>query len=119
TGILPPNNPPSASLVEAFETIKVDELPRFVEAILSELPVEMFVYGDWTKEDALALGTTLKDALRVQNQQYEESLRPLIMLGKNGSFQREVFCDQEDSAVVLYYQCDDTSPRSIALYSLV
>ena len=118
TGILQPNNPPYAALVEALETIKVDELPSFVEAILSELHVEMFVYGDWTKQDALALGTTLKDALRVQNQQYEESLRPLIMLGKNGSFQREVFCDQEDSAVVLYYQCDDTSPRSIALYSL-
>ncbi|MEF1187269.1 insulinase family protein, partial [Vibrio sinaloensis] len=88
------------------------------EDILSELHVEMFVYGDWTKKEALSLGNTLKDALRVKNQQYEESLRPLVMLGKNGSFQREVFCDQEDSAVVLYYQCEDKSPRSIALYSL-
>lgn len=118
TGILQPNNPPYAVLVEALETIKVDELSSFVDSILAELHVEMFVYGDWTKADALSLGTTLKDALRVQNQQYEEALRPLVMLGKNGSFQREVFCDQEDSATVLYYQCDDTSPRSIALYSL-
>lgn len=118
TGILQPNNPPYSVLVEALETIDVDELSLFVESILSELHVEMFVYGDWTKQDALSLGNTLKDALRVQNQQYEESLRPLVMLGKNGSFQREVFCDQEDSAVVLYYQCEDTSPRSIALYSL-
>lgn len=118
TGILQPNNPPYAVLVEALETINVDELSSFVDSILAELHVEMFVYGDWTKADALSLGTTLKDALRVQNQQYEEALRPLVMLGKNGSFQREVFCDQEDSATVLYYQCDDTSPRSIALYSL-
>lgn len=118
TGILQPNNPPYAVLVEALESIDVDELSSFVEGILAELHVEMFVYGDWTKADALSLGNTLKDALRVQNQQYEESLRPLVMLGENGSFQREVFCDQEDSAVVLYYQCEDTSPRSIALYSL-
>lgn len=118
TGILQPNNPPYAVLLEALETIEVDELASFVEGILAELHVEMFVYGDWTKADALSLGNTLKDALRVQNQQYEESLRPLVMLGENGSFQREVFCDQEDSAVVLYYQCEDTSPRSIALYSL-
>lgn len=118
TGILQPNNPPYSVLVEALETIKVDELASFVDAILAELHVEMFVYGDWTKADALSLGNTLKDALRVHNQQYEEALRPLVMLGKNGSFQREVFCDQEDSATVLYYQCDDTTPRSIALYSL-
>lgn len=118
TGILQPNNPPYSALVEALETIEVDELASFVDAILAELHVEMFVYGDWTKADALSLGSTLKDALRVHNQQYEEALRPLVMLGKNGSFQREVFCDQEDSATVLYYQCDDTSPRSIALYSL-
>jgi secreted Zn-dependent insulinase-like peptidase len=118
TGILQPNNPPYSVLVEALETIKVDELASFVDAILAELHVEMFVYGDWTKADALSLGSTLKDALRVHNQQYEEALRPLVMLGKNGSFQREVFCDQEDSATVLYYQCDDTTPRSIALYSL-
>jgi len=118
TGILQPNNPPYSVLVEALESIEVDELASFVDAILAELHVEMFVYGDWTRADALALGYTLKDALRVQNQQYEEALRPLVMLGKNGSFQREVFCDQEDSATVLYYQCDDTSPKSIALYSL-
>ena len=118
TGILQPNNPPYSALIEALESIEVDELSSFVQAILAELHVEMFVYGDWNKEDAISLGNTLKDALRVQNQQYEESLRPLVMLGENGSFQREVFCDQEDSAVVLYYQCDDTSPRSIALYSL-
>ncbi|MEH0758340.1 insulinase family protein [Vibrio sp. 16] len=118
TGILQPNNPPYSVLVDALESISVEELSSFVEDILSELHVEMFVYGDWTKKEALSLGNTLKDALRVKNQQYEESLRPLVMLGKNGSFQREVFCDQEDSAVVLYYQCEDKSPRSIALYSL-
>lgn len=118
TGILQPNNPPYSVLVEALETINVDELPTFVDSILSELHVEMFVYGDWTHSDAMALGDTLKNALRVKNQQYEESLRPLVMLGKNGTFQREVFCDQEDSAVVLYHQCEDTNPRSIALYSL-
>ncbi len=118
TGILQPNNPPYATLVEALEEIQVDSLSSFVQAILAELHVEMFVYGDWTRDDAAALGETLKDALRVKGQQYEEALRPLIMLGKNGTFQRSVACNQEDSAVVVYYQCEDTSPQNIALYSL-
>ncbi len=40
------------------------------------------------------------------------------MLGENGSFQREVVCNQDDSAIVVYYQCPDISPKNIALYSL-
>ncbi|WP_112480592.1 insulinase family protein [Vibrio variabilis] len=118
TGILQPNNPPNSVLLDALETITVDELPSFVQAILSELHIDMFVYGDWHKQGAHDIATTLKDALRIHNQKYEESLRPLVMLGRNGSFQKEVFCDQDDSAIVVYYQCEDISPRSIALYSL-
>ncbi|NMS30976.1 insulinase family protein, partial [Vibrio parahaemolyticus] len=87
TGLLQPNNPPFATLVEALEEIEVDELSVFVESILAELHVEMFVYGDWQRQQAHDMATTLKDALRVNEQRYEEALRPLIMLGKNGSFQ--------------------------------
>ncbi|MGF1695936.1 insulinase family protein [Vibrio lamellibrachiae] len=118
TGLLQPNNPPYASLIEALETIDVEELSSFVDDILGELHVEMFVYGDWTKKAALSLADTLKNALRVSNQSYEESLRPLVMLGKNGTFQKEVICNQDDSAIVVYYQCENTHPKSIALYSL-
>ena len=118
TGLLQPNNPPFATLVEALEEIEVDELSVFVESILAELHVEMFVYGDWQRQQAHDMATTLKDALRVKEQRYEEALRPLVMLGENGSFQREVNCNQQDSAVVIYHQCEDISPRNIALYSL-
>lgn len=118
TGLLQPNNPPYSVLIEALETIQVDELSSFVQAILAELHVEMFVYGDWRQDDALQMAESLKDALRVKDQAYEESLRPLVMLGESGSFQREVVCNQDDSAIVVYYQCPDISPQSIALYSL-
>jgi secreted Zn-dependent insulinase-like peptidase len=96
----------------------MDELSSFVDAILAELHVEMFVYGDWHKEDALAIGKTLCDALSSHEQVYEESLRPLVMLGKHGTFHREVECNQDDSAVVVYYQSDTTDVKDIALYSL-
>lgn len=118
TGILQPNNPPYETLLGALKQIEVDELSDFVEQILAQLHVEMFVYGDWLRSDAQAMADTLKNALRVKDQEYEESLRPLVMLGESGTFQKEVHCDQEDSAVVVYYQCNDVAPRSIALYSL-
>ncbi|WP_413284850.1 insulinase family protein [Vibrio sp. MA40-2] len=119
TGLLQPNNPPYAALIEALETIQVDELSNFVDAILAELHIEMFVYGDWAQSQAIAIADTIKHAMRVQNQQYEESLRPLIMLGEDGgTFQRSVDCNQDDSAIVVYYQSQDTSPDNIAMYTL-
>ncbi|WP_264877031.1 insulinase family protein [Vibrio agarivorans] len=118
TGLLQPNNPPASVLAQALESIELDELPPFVEQLLATLHVEMFVYGDWTQSEAFELGETIKNALRVKNQTYEESLRPLIMLGNQGTYQREHQCGQDDSAVVVYYQCDNSDTRSIALYSL-
>lgn len=118
SGLLQPNNPPYTELVAALNTIEVDELPDFVDSILSNLHVEMFVYGDWRRTEALALGEALKNALRVQHQHYQEVQRPLVMLGENGTFQQEIACNQEDSAIVIYYQSKHTDPRSIALYTL-
>ena len=118
TGILQPNNPPYPVLIEALESIEVDELPSFVSAMLAELHIEMFVYGDWTRQAATDLATSLKSALCVKDQQYEESLRPLVMLGDSGTFQREIHCNQADSALVVYYQSPEISPENVALYTL-
>nr|WP_269135162.1 insulinase family protein [Vibrio cincinnatiensis] len=118
TGLLQPNNPPYGHLLTALDTIERQELAPFVEQILSQLHVEMFVYGDWQQQDAQAMAEVLKDALRVSNQSYQESLRPLVMLGNNGTFQYEIDCDQDDSAIVVYYQSQEITPRNIALYSL-
>ncbi len=118
TGLLQPNNPPYEDLLSELETINVDELDTFVKEMINHLHIEMFVYGDWHKEDARKIGTTLRTALSGNEQVYEESLRPLIMLGNHGTFHREVSCDQDDSAVVVYYQSETTNVEDIALYSL-
>lgn len=118
TGLLQPNNPPFSALLDALDTVSVDDLKPFVERMMSLLHIEVFVFGDWTQQDAIDIGESLSQVLLVKDQRYEESLRPLIMLGEQGSLQREVKCNQEDSAVVVYHQCDDISPRNIALYSL-
>nr|WP_211091958.1 insulinase family protein [Vibrio agarilyticus] len=118
TGILQPNNPPYTALLDALESVKVAELAPFVSTILSQLHVEMFVCGDWTQQQAVDMASTLKDALRVKEQRYEEALRPLVMLGDSGSFQKEIDCHQPDSAVVIYHQCEDIAPHHIALYTL-
>ncbi|MBL4830833.1 MAG: insulinase family protein [Aliivibrio sp.] len=118
TGILQPNNPPYPDLIEALEGIQVEELPPFVKAMFAEVHIDMFVYGDWLVNDALKLAETVKTTLHVQDQKYDESLRPLIMLGESGTFQKELFCQHADSAILVYYQSVSTEPVNIAIYTL-
>lgn len=65
TGLLQPNNPPYPVLIKALESITIDELPGFVDDMFAELHIDTFVYGNWHKDQALALAETLKDAFRV------------------------------------------------------
>ncbi|WP_273857405.1 insulinase family protein [Photobacterium sp. GSS17] len=118
TGLLQPHNPPYPVLIEALETITVDELPAFVEAMFAELHIDTFIYGDWLESDALALAEILKDAFRVTDQLYGESQRPLVRLGNCGTLRKEVQCDHADSALLMYYQSRQTNPRKIAIYTL-
>ncbi|MEZ8967516.1 peptidase M16 [Vibrio breoganii] len=118
SGILQPNNPPAAVLADALEEVTIDQLPEFVSMLLGKLYVEMFVFGDWTQQAAHQISDELKNALRVENQVYKESLRPLVKLGNQGTFQREVKCNQDDSAVAIYHQGKDSSPTSIATFTL-
>lgn len=118
TGVLQPNNPPYPVLIEALESIEVDELPAFVAAMFAELHIDTFIYGNWLKEDALALAETLKNAFRVSEQLYGEAQRPLVHLDHSGTLSHEISCNHADSALLMYYQSRQTTPRKIAIYTL-
>ncbi|WP_281544064.1 insulinase family protein [Grimontia sp. SpTr1] len=117
TGILQPNNPTYEELIEALEPLQVTELPDFVHRVMSELHVEMFVYGNWQKQQTLDLAEPVKDALRVHNQRYQESTRPLVLLKGAGSASYHLGCDSQDSAVLVYYQSHGTEPQDVALFT--
>ncbi|ELR64373.1 Protease III precursor [Photobacterium marinum] len=118
TGLLQPNNPSYPVLIEALESLEVDELPAFVEAMFAELHIDTFVYGNWLEEEALELAEVLKDAFRVTDQLYGESQRPLVRLGQSGTRNYEVNCNHADSAILMYYQSRQATPRKIAIYTL-
>lgn len=118
TGLLQPNNPSYPVLIEALGSLEVDELPAFVEAMFAELHIDTFVYGNWLKEEALELAEILKDAFRVTDQLYGESQRPLVRLGQSGTRNYEVNCNHADSAILMYYQSRQATPRKIAIYTL-
>ncbi|MDD1783226.1 insulinase family protein [Enterovibrio sp. ZSDZ35] len=117
TGILQPNNPPYEQLIEALEPLQVSALPDFVHRVMSELHVEMFVYGNWQQEQSRALAGAIKQALRVHDQRYQESTRPLVLLQNAGSASYHLDSDQQDSAVLVYYQSHTSEPQDVAMYT--
>ncbi len=118
SGLLQPNNPPYSDLLEELETIELEELPPFVHAILEKLHIDALVYGDWQVDDALDIAETVKDTFRVNEQQYGEVERPLHMLASLGTGLRELDIAHDDSSILVYYQSQDKSPKSVATYTL-
>ena len=118
TGMLQPNNPSYPVLLEALESVQFDELPMFVEAMLAELHIDTFIYGDWLKEDALEVAEQIKDAFRVTDQKYGESQRPLVHLTDCGTLRHSLITQHADSAMLMYYQSRYATPEKIALYTL-
>lgn len=116
-GILQPNHPPYSQLITALESISLDTLPDFVLKVLSEIHISMFVYGNWHQEDARQLGKTLQDALRIDQQAFQTSTRPLVLLQGAGSMAFHQDCDHDDSAVLVYYQSPSTTADQIAIFT--
>ncbi len=118
TGLLQPNNPPYHALLSALETVRLSDLPEFVEAMLATLHVDMFVYGNWHLDHAQTLAETVKDALRVEGQAYQESVRPLTLLDGVGTVSYERTLGHAESALLVYYQSASTDPEAVATYTL-
>ena len=117
TGILQPNNPPYEALIEALENLEVSALPEFIELVLSNLYIDMFVYGNGQKEKAQALGNTVKQVFHLDKQNHQEPKRPLVLLENQGNASFHLPCQSADSAVVVYYQSQGRSPEEVALFT--
>lgn len=118
SAFLQPNHPSALTMHDALVKIESQDLATFVDEMLCELYVEMFVYGDKDEAEAVRLADSVKHALRVKNQRYEESLRPLVLLKDQKTLVYEYDCQQDDAAVIAYYQAKEVSEQSSAIYLL-
>lgn len=117
TGILQPNNPTYEQLIDALEPLKVTELPEFVKKVLRQLHIEMFVYGNWQRQQAIELADKVQQTLYVDDQIYQDSKRPLVLLKGAGSASYSITTDSQDSAMLIYYQSQTTTATDVALFT--
>jgi len=118
TSLLQPNNPPPRELLAALENVQLEDLPSFVEKLYQNIHVEMLAYGNWTESEISALGDYIQQEMAPTTNPSKETPRKLISIKNQGSLLYEVQCQQNDSAMMVYYQSTDLSPENIALFTL-
>ncbi|BEU02858.1 peptidase M16 [Agarivorans sp. OAG1] len=118
TSLLQPNNPPPSALLEELEDVQLEELPDFVAKLYQNIHIEMLAYGNWSEPTIEELGEFIQQEISPDTSPSKETPRKLISIKDQGSLLYEINCQQNDSALMIYYQSRDLSPESIALFTL-
>ena len=118
TSLLQPANPPASLMAKALNSVTVDEMPGFVEQLYAQVHIEVLAHGDWLQQDIETLADYLLKELAPNSTPGAETKRRLVDISRKGSLVREVSCDHNDSAMIVYYQSMHTTPVHVARYTL-
>ncbi len=118
TSLLQPANPPVALLAKALADVKAEEMPGFVEQLYKQVHIEVLAHGDWSKEEVETISDYLLRELAPNSTPSAETKRRLVDISNKGTLVREVNCQHNDSAMIVYYQSMHTTPTHVARYTL-
>lgn len=105
-------------LIEALEKITLDDLQQFVSSLFKHVHLESFVLGDWPTREVTLFGASMHRQIDAIAEATPSIPRQVHSLENCGSLVRQFERTQEQSAVIVYYQSQDNSPASVALWSL-
>ncbi|MCL1065217.1 insulinase family protein [Shewanella olleyana] len=108
-----------AKMAEMLEDVTLDELHNHVSAFYEKIYVEGLVYGDWLVSETQQLAKRLKLVLSLVTKPSAESSRELINLTSRGTLMRELSVEHQDSAIIVYYQSNQTTAHTVGLFSLL
>lgn len=115
--LLQPANPLPEQLLPALESITEAQMPDFVKRLYQNVHIESFIYGYWSKAEALNMSQYIRQEVAPEGQCSEETPRELVNIGGMLTLTHEVICEHNDSAILIYFQSPSTLPKQIALYA--
>lgn len=118
TAILQPKSPTGAQLAAAIEDVHIEQMPEFVANIYRNIHVEAFIYGSWSKKQALSIGQYIRRTLVEGNKPANETPRELMSLEGLQTLSYRHHCQHNDSALLMYFQSPIVSAKQTALFSL-
>nr|WP_261925070.1 insulinase family protein [Shewanella sp. NFH-SH190041] len=106
-------------MAECLSNVTLDELHDHVRGFYEKVHLEGLIYGDCLAEEARHLAHRLDQILALVSSPSDESARQLVDMRGKGTLLRELDIQHPDSAIIVYYQCATTSPKDMALFSLL
>ena len=105
--------------IEALEVVTVEDLRAFIPELLGQISVVSLAHGNLRLDDAIKLGTVVRDGLLSGKEPNPEPHSHVVRLKPGASFVREIDIEHDDSAMTLYFQGVDKSIKSRARTSLL
>ena len=93
-------------LAEALEPISLEQLNDYVSAMLSEVDLKVLVHGNTDSDEAIALGTRLREAFPRSDRSAPHDAAVLRQLGPGEQIIAELEIDHDDSAIVITYPAE-------------
>lgn len=115
---LQPAHPSPQQLSEALSAVTCEQLQAFSENWYQSLHLEALAYGDYTRNEATAISDHLRYIAFKHAHPVAETPLALVDIYNQGTLLLDVTNQHKDSAVVVYYQSQYTSPFSVALYAM-
>lgn len=105
------------ALLEALESLTLDDVLAQRDALLNNQKMTVLVHGNQTEEGARQLAQRI--SAMIPPSADAATVRPQVAALPSRSYRHEMAIDHNDSALLGYYQGQDSSLRERALFSLL
>ena len=113
-----PSYPEDEVLLCAAEKITYEQLIKYAHAFYKQIHVEMLVYGNHSKQEALTLSSMVESVLLNDHNRRDRFDLPFHLLGDTNRV-LNMDIEHDDSMLISYYQIPETDNRERARYALL
>ena len=113
-----PSYPEDAVLLAAAENVTYEQLLAFAQSFYQQIHVEMLVYGNHSRAEALKLASLVEAMLLTDGNRGQRFNVPFHLLGDSNRVVNMAI-EHDDSMLVSYYQLPRSDNRTRAKYALL
>ena len=106
------------SMADALDKMNLKQLQLFISELFARVHLESYVQGDWDSDEVALFAQSIQRQISSVATPYDEVPRQLALLHKQESLHRSIGSLHDDSALIVYFQGNNTDPQTAALYSL-
>lgn len=105
-------------LLAQLHEIELIDVTNFIEQLYKQIHLESYVQGDWSTREVIIFAKGLYQEISSVGEPHPSIPRQVYSLANKQTLLRTFENDHNQSAVIMYFQGQHTTPEHIALWSL-